>query len=136
MSELLIAVAVDPNGQLSPHAGRARHWRVFALPSSASIPEPVWEIALTSSGTLHEWHVRGDGNRHPLHSVDIAIAGSAGDGVIRRLADREVQLITTAETDPMLALTGYLRGDLPAGGGHDESTCLDPHNHQTRQAGY
>ena len=123
----LIAVAVTDDGKLSPHAGRALRWVVYAV--EANQAEEVWQIQLTECGCLHEWHVRGDGNRHPLHSVDIALAGSGGEGVIRRLAERGTQLVATAETDPKLALAHYLDGTLAPGAGHDESQCLNPEHH-------
>lgn len=123
MTVPLIAVAVLKNGRISPHAGRAVHWDVYTLTEQ---PERVWSLHLTKDGCLHEWHVRGDGNRHPLHSVDVALCGSAGEGVTRRLAQRDTQLLTTAETDPLEAIAAYLAGTLPPAQPHDEAGCLDP----------
>ena len=127
----LIAVAVREDGTLSPHAGRAKHWQVYAM--NGTQPELVWELVLTESGCLHEWHVRGDGNRHPLHSVDIALAGSGGDGVTRRLAERGTQLVTTAESDPLQAVEKFLKGTLADSLPHDESECLNPEHHASTQ---
>lgn len=127
MTVPLIAVAVNDDGSLSPHAGRALRWLVYAVENGNV--EEVWRINLTAPGCLHEWHVRGDGNRHPLHSVDVALAGSGGDGVIRRLAERGTQLVATAETNPLAAVNAYLSGTLLPGAGHDESQCLDPEHH-------
>lgn len=124
MTETLIAIAVKDNGTISPHAGRAKHWQVYAVSTEQS--EFVWNMHLSKEGCLHEWHVRGDGNRHPLHSVDIAICGSAGAGVTRRLAERDTRLITTRETDPLQAIYGYLNDSLPPGLPHEETECLDP----------
>lgn len=123
----LIAVAVREDGTVSPHAGRALCWQVYAIDGDA--PVRVWDLTLTEAGCLHEWHVRGDGNRHPLHGVDIAIAGSGGDGVSRRLAERQTTLVTTAEKNPLKAVTDYLNGTLTEGAGHDESQCLNPDHH-------
>ena len=93
MTTPLIAVAVLKNGNISGHAGRTVNWDVYATDSEE--PLLVWSIRLSKSGSLHEWHVRGNGERHPLHSVDVAICGSAGEGVTRRLAERDTQLLTT-----------------------------------------
>ena len=134
MNELLIAVAVDPNGTLSPHAGRAKHWQVFAVDHEQRKAEWVWSIDLTDESSLHAWHVRGDGNRHPLHAVDVAIAGSAGDGVIRNLAMRQTKLITTAEKNPQLAVLAYVDGNLSDGLPHDGTVCLNPAQHEERHA--
>lgn len=125
----LIAVAVDDDGAISSHAGRAQHWWVFAISSHTGDPELVWCLDLTTAGSLHEWHVRGDGNRHPLHAVDVAIAGSGGEGVTRRLAQRQTSLITTTEREPVAAVRKFFSGELPQGLPHDETQCLDPEKH-------
>lgn len=122
MTEKLIALAVDNDGNLAPHAGRAKHWLVYAV-SGDSEPCLTWTLDLTETGCLHEWHVRGDGNRHPLHYVDIAIAGSAGDGVIRNLLQRNTALLTTTEISPLKALAAYQAGTLAEGLPHEEPHC-------------
>lgn len=134
MTLSLIAVAVQKDGTLSPHAGRALHWDIYAVEDGNGEPARVWSLELTESGCLHEWHVRGDGNRHPLHSVDVALAGSGGEGVVRRLAERQTVLVSTAESDPLLAVKGYIAGNLRNGLPHDESTCLNPEHHSQRHA--
>ena len=130
MPNLLIAVALCDDGTLSPHAGRALHWQVYAS-TEDNKPVLAWELNLTDTGCLHEWHVRADNSRHPLHSVDIAIAGSGGAGVTRRLAERDTQLIGTAEKSPYQAVTDYLAGTLAPGRPHSEEECLDPEHHKT-----
>lgn len=127
MTAPLIAVAIASDGSLSDHAGRALHWAVYV--ADHGTPERVWDIQLSETGCLHEWHVRGDGERHPLHRIDVAIARSGGEGVTRRLAARGTKLITTRETDPDTAVNHYLRGMLAPGNGHDPAVCLDPANH-------
>jgi len=128
MTTPLIAVAVLKNGKISGHAGRTVNWDVYAVDGAE--PVLVWNIKLKKPGTLHEWHVNGNGERHPLHSADVAICGSGGEGVTRRLAERDTKLITTAETDPVKAIKDYLNGTLAAGLPHDEADCLDPDHHK------
>lgn len=126
----LIAVALRPDGRLSPHAGRALTWAVFEV--TGVTPVEAWRITLTKATTLHEWHVRPDPERHPLHRVDVAISASAGEGVIRRLGDRGVVLVTTTEEDPATAVALYLKGELPEGLPHDhkERECVgEDHAH-------
>ncbi|WP_303877634.1 hypothetical protein [Stutzerimonas kunmingensis] len=55
--------------------------------------------------------------------MDVAIAASAGDGVVRRLGERGVTLLTTAESDPLRAVKAWLAGTLPAGLPHEEPGC-------------
>jgi len=125
MAEQLIAVAVTNDGTIAAHAGRALQWQVYTVTDTAN-PYLAWTLDLTRFGCLHEWHVRGDGNRHPLHFVDIAIAASAGEGVRRRLKQRETELLTTSETNPAKAIFAYLDGNLPEGLPHEKVAC---HSH-------
>lgn len=127
MDEKLIAVAVGDDGKISPHAGRASKWMVYVV-TGKSGANLAWTLDLTDMGSLHEWHVRGDGNRHPLHYVDVAIAGSAGEGVIRRLSERNTELVTTIETMPLKAVAAYQAGELAEGLPHDEQPCLKGHD--------
>ena len=122
----LIAVAVKKDGSVSPHAGRALDWQVYVVTEHEPTPQHCWDIRLTESGCLHEWHVREDGNNHPLHGVHVAIAASGGDGVRRRLAERNTVLLDCAETDPIAAVSDYLKGNLQPGAGHAEMDCLNP----------
>ena len=127
MTQKLIAVALTPDGTIAPHAGRALHWQVYAVSDAADIIL-AWTLDLTSAGCLHEWHVQGDGDRHPLHFVDIAIAASAGEGVRQRLQQRETELLTIAEPDPVQAIAAYQTGTLPAGLPHEKNTLSYPLN--------
>jgi hypothetical protein len=122
MAEKLVAVAVKNDGTIASHAGRALRWNVYVVPEDTD-PNLAWTLDLTNTGCLHEWHVNGDGNRHPLHFVDIAIAASAGEGVQRRLQERNTELLTTSEAKPEKAIAGYRTGTLPAGLPHEKQPC-------------
>jgi hypothetical protein len=122
MTEQLIAIAVTNDGTIASHAGRALQWQVYVVPAGAE-PSLAWTLSLTATGSLHEWHVRGDGNCHPLHCVDVAIAASAGAGVRRRLQERDTELLTTSEADPGKAIAAYRTGTLPAGLPHEQQPC-------------
>ncbi len=123
MNEILIAVAVEKDGSIAPHAGRASRWLVYVAGNEAEA-SLAWTLDLTDIGSLNEWHVRGDGSRHPLHYVDVAIAGSAGEGVKRNLLERNTKLHTTIETAPLKAVAAYLAGELVDGLPHEEQHCL------------
>lgn len=122
MTEKLIAVAVTHDGSIAPHAGRALQWRVYVVADEAET-SLAWTLDLTQTGCLHEWHVRGDGNRHPLHFVDIVLAASAGEGVRRRLQQRNTELLTTSEAHPDKAIEAYRAGNLPEGLPHEKQVC-------------
>ena len=123
MTEKLVAVAVANDGNIAAHAGRALRWMVYVVSDEAD-PTLAWTLDLTTTGCLHEWHVRGDGNRHPLHFVDTAIAASAGEGVRRRLQQRDTELLTTIETNPDKAVAAYRTGNLAEGLPHENQACL------------
>ncbi|SEI40121.1 Predicted Fe-Mo cluster-binding protein, NifX family [Azotobacter beijerinckii] len=118
----LIAVAVDRQGRVADHAGRAQRWVVFDVwPGQA--PASIYAIELEEQASLHLWHTTEYPERHPLHGMDVAIAATAGDGVIRRLGERGVTLLTTGESDPERAVKAYLANELPPGKPHDEHSC-------------
>ena len=123
MTEKLVAVAVANNGSIAAHAGRALRWWVYVVYDEAE-PSLAWILDLTKMGCLHEWHTRGDGNRHPLHFVDTVIAASAGEGVRRRLQQRDTELLTTIETNPDTAVKAYQMGNLVEGLPHKDQPCL------------
>ncbi len=123
MTEKLVAVAVTNDGSIAAHAGRALRWRIYVLSDEADA-SLAWILDLTNMGCLHEWHIRGDGNRHPLHFVDTAIAASAGEGVRRRLQQRDTELLTTIETNPDKAVKAYQTGNLVEGLPHKAQPCL------------
>ncbi|MGK7891288.1 MAG: NifB/NifX family molybdenum-iron cluster-binding protein [Leptolyngbyaceae cyanobacterium] len=122
MTEKLLAIAVAKDGNIAAHAGRALRWEIYTIPETAEA-SLAWTLDLTSIGSLHEWHVQQEGNRHPLHGVDIAIAASAGEGVRRRLQERNTELLTTAETNPAQAIAAYRAGNLAPGLPHEPQAC-------------
>jgi len=120
---LLIAVAVTEEGQISNHAGRSACWQVFDVWPERAEPVLIYRLALEEPSVLHTWHTQAYPERHPLHAVDVAIVMTAGEGVIRRLGERGVKLVTTSELDPLQAVKAYLKDALPEGPPHDEHTC-------------
>lgn len=112
MSKVLVAVATDLSGKVESHAGRAKRWKVFLADKESKSATISWEINLTDSSCLHEWHVNESGSLHPLHSVGVAIAASGGQGVKDRLMERSTELLTTDEENPVQAVNKYLLGDL------------------------
>jgi len=125
----LIAVAVKPDGSLAGHAGRARRWIVYDVWPGEE-PKEAYTVILAEDACLHEWHVATYPERHPLHNVDVAIAQSGGEGVVRNLSQRETRLVMTSETDPLAAVKAYLAEVLPPGLPHDEAACGDhAHTH-------
>lgn len=100
-----IAVAVTTDARkVSGHAGRARHWLVYDMTEAMEIPTPQ-RIDLDAKMVFH--HYEGDGP-HPLDGIAAVIAISAGDGFLRRMETRGIEVALTAETDPAKAVGDYL----------------------------
>lgn len=118
----LIAVATCTDGRIASHAGRAHYWKVFDVWPDRE-PIEVYTLALADDACLHEWHVQEFPERHPLHGVDVVIASSAGDGVIRRLQTRGVVCLTTAAENPAQAVRDFLAQTLAPGAPHKENEC-------------
>lgn len=103
-----IAIATkDGSTRVSGHAGQTRDWLLFDCHPGAPLPEPA-HIALTEAQLPH--HFQDDG-AHPLHGVDILIAGSAGDGFIRHMDTWGAKVLLTGELDPLTALQKVLAGE-------------------------
>lgn len=97
------------------HAGKTRRFRVFDVRPGRP-PRESGRIDLPEGMALHDWRDEG---AHPLFDVGVVIAGSAGEGFIRRLAAHGVQVVTTSERDPLAAVAGFLAGTLPPAAPHD-----------------
>lgn len=106
--------------QVSGHAGQTREWLLFDCHSGAPLPEPQ-RISLSKEQLPH--HFKDDGP-HPLHGVDLLIAGSAGDGFLRHMAGWGAQVLLTGETDPRAALQKVLAGEALPDTRFDVTTAL------------
>ncbi|NMG44446.1 hypothetical protein GPA22_11975 [Aromatoleum toluvorans] len=105
-----IAIATDDFTAVAGHAGQARHWLLFdCVPSQAPVGE---RIELTKAQIFHHWEADGpSGEPHPLDGIEIIVARSAGDGFLRRMRQRGVNVLLTSETAAEAALTRILAGE-------------------------
>lgn len=116
-----VAIATHKDwSQVSGHAGQAREWLLFDCQSDQPLPEPQ-RIVLTKEQLPH--HFKDDGP-HPLHGVDLLIAGSAGDGFLRHMVGWGAQVLLTGETDPRAALQKVLAGEALPDTRFDVTTAL------------
>ena len=102
-----IAIATKEWVTVSGHAGQARCWLLYDL-AQGRADEPPARVELAKEELLH--HFRDNGP-HPLHGVEILVAGSAGDGFIRHMKKRGAEVLLTSETDPSVALSRILAGE-------------------------
>ena len=101
-----IAVTSQNFRTITPHAGRARRFLVYQVEPDQE-PVEAERLDLPKEMALHEFH--GDGP-HPIHAVDVLIAGSFGEGFERRMAKRGIVAVMTEESDPVKAVKDFLAG--------------------------
>lgn len=115
-----IAIATKHFETVSGHAGQTREWLLYDCVPGQPIAEPV-RITLTTEQLPH--HFQDDGP-HPLHGVDVVVAGSAGDGYIRHMEKWGARVLLTGETEPRAALEKILAGEALADPRFDITTTL------------
>lgn len=115
-----IAVSSQNFRTVTAHAGKARHFIVFDLATPCT-PREVERLDLPRELALHEYR----GLDHPLFAMDAVITGGAGDGFVRRLGARGIEVVLTGETDPLQAVHDYVAGivkaPLPHEHGHEHA---------------
>ena len=119
---MLIAVASQNFRTVTGHAGKSRRFLVFDA-AHGRAPREIQRLDLPKEQSIHEFNER---EPHPLDRVEAVIAGSAGEGFVRRMAARGVRAVTTAETDPAAAVKAFIAGTLPPAASDDheeESGC-------------
>ncbi len=105
-----IAIATKDFETVSSHAGQTRQWLVYDLTDHRAnrlLPAPS-RVNLDKAQVLHVFE---DKEPHPLDSVDLIVAASAGDGFIRHMKKRGAEVLLTGESDPALAITRILAGE-------------------------
>jgi predicted Fe-Mo cluster-binding NifX family protein len=118
-----IAISSKDFKTISGHAGQARRWLVYDLTeNAASQPLPgAQQLELKKEEVIHAFE--GDGP-HPLDAMDLIITASAGDGFLRRMGARGVNVARTGETDPAQAIANVLAGRAQPAPGFDITTSL------------
>ncbi len=114
-----IAVTSQNRKVITDHAGRCRNFWIFAVESESIVDKKLLELPKEQS--FHESSPHDD---HPLHDIDVLIAGGMGKGLVRRLGKRSVHCVITSEEDPDTAVSLYLRGALES-----EEACGHSHGH-------
>ena len=118
-----VAIATQNFTIVSGHAGQSRQWLVYDLGehhSSRLLPAPQ-RIELAEDEVMH---VFKDDRPHPLDSVDVVVAASAGDGFVRHMRHRRADVLLTRESDPALAITHILAGEALPDPRFDVTTTL------------
>jgi len=99
-----IAVASRDSRHVSGHAGKARRWLIFeAEPGRAPVACPPVEL-----GRDEVFHYASEDAPHPLDGVAAVIAGSCGEGFLRKMQRRGITAAMTREPDPAKAVADWL----------------------------
>jgi predicted Fe-Mo cluster-binding NifX family protein len=107
---------------ITAHAGKARRFMIFETANGQAVE--TGRLDLPKEMSMHEHPC---GTAHPIDEIDILISGSAGEGFIRKAAERGVKVILTSETDPLAAVKAVLTGaPLPPPAAEEDE---DDHSH-------
>jgi predicted Fe-Mo cluster-binding NifX family protein len=90
---------------ITGHAGKTRRFMVYSEDGQGQWHE-LDRIDLPREMSMHEFK----GIEHPIDELDVLITASCGGGFIRKMAKRGVDVIQTAETDPVSAVTRLMSG--------------------------
>lgn len=101
-----IAVTSQNFRTITPHAGKTRRFLVFEKDPVSGQARELARLDLPKTMSMHEF----EGVDHPLFEMDYLIAGSGGQGFIRRLADAGVEVVLTSEEDPLSAVQRLIEG--------------------------
>jgi len=127
-----IAVTSQNYRTVTGHAGRARRFIVFDA-GGQEPPREIERLDLDANMAIHGFdHTAG----HPLDSMNVLITGGAGEGFVRHLAARGVQVVATDESEPVLAVKAFLAGRVKSASescNHDHSDLEgDAHSHDAQ----
>jgi len=107
---MIVAVASQNFTTVTQHAGKTRRFLLFEAVAGQPV-RPAGRLDLPEGQAIHDF---ASDAPHPLDQARAVIAGSAGDGFVRRMATRGIDTILTQETDPLKAVEQYLAGTIGA----------------------
>jgi len=111
-----IGVASQNFRTITGHAGKTRRFLLFRTDEQGNSLADG-RLDLPKEMSMHEF--RGLG--HPLDELNVVITAGCGDGFVRKMANRGVEVVQTSETDPLTAVKRLAKGlELPA---------PEPHQH-------
>ena len=121
-----LAITSQNRKTITEHAGMCRKFWVYEVQDQTVASKTL--VELDKDQTFHEVAHAAQPTAHPLDGISLLIAGGAGLGLQRRLAQRGIEVRVTSATDPDEAVAAWLRGALPASTQppHD---CDDHHGH-------
>jgi predicted Fe-Mo cluster-binding NifX family protein len=90
---------------ITGHAGKTRRFLVYHVADANTVREEP-HIDLPKEMSLHAYK----GDDHPAFAFDVIITGGCGENFRARMRRHHVEVVETAEADPLRAVTAYLEG--------------------------
>jgi len=124
-----IAVSSQNFRTITGHAGKCRRFIVYEV-QAGGVPAEMARLDLPLEQSFHAFA----GGPHPLDGVDALLTGGAGEGMVRKLAQRGIRVVVTGETDPLQAVAelgaGRVKPPALGDGGHGHEHAHEPaHDH-------
>jgi predicted Fe-Mo cluster-binding NifX family protein len=101
-----LAVATNDFRKVAGHAGQVREWVVF----EGAPPVEAARVELTPELVFHQY--REAQGPHPLDGADVLIARTAGEGFLKRMDKKGIQVALTSESNIAKAAADFLNGTL------------------------
>ena len=90
---------------ITGHAGKTRRFLIFSSDNNKQWLETD-RLDLPKEMAMHNFK----GTDHPVDQLNVVITASCGDGFLRKMASRGIEVIQTAESDPMPAVNKFVHG--------------------------
>lgn len=119
-----IAVSSLKRETIAPHAGKCRRFLIYETDRQGIASRQLLEL-----DEAHSLHASHDLAGHPLGGVDVLIAGGMGEGLFQRLSDHGILPCIVAESDPEIAVTKLLLGELKTLAINAHPRCHDDDHH-------
>lgn len=116
-----IAITSQNFRTITGHAGKARRFMVFETAGDGGLFQ-AGSIDLPRTMSIHE---HPSNLPHPIDGIDVLVTSGCGDGFRRKMAARGIEVVTTAEADPLAAAAAVAEGRAlpPAASHEDEHEC-------------
>ncbi|ACF12525.1 Dinitrogenase iron-molybdenum cofactor biosynthesis protein [Chloroherpeton thalassium ATCC 35110] len=124
---MLIAVASQNRKEITGHTGRCHRFWIYEMVDGKIQQKEFLELSKEQS-----FHYASVHEAHELDRVDVLICGGLGQGLVQKLARKNITVISTMEKDIEKAIADYLSGSLsqlsPEEHDHDDDHDHDHHH--------
>ncbi len=121
---MIIAVTSQNKINITQHAGHCRRFYIYKIEDNKVVSKELLE--LEKDQVFHGYNPSAP---HPLDFIDVFIAGSLGQGLVNRLANKGIKALGTKETELDVAVEKYLAGTLEPQELHNHSGHDHHHHH-------